>query len=349
MKCIMKTKFLSVLVTALVAVGWQQSGVAAEKVYQEVGGLLVIENEHGPYAYPFVAGTAKPGYTGSSYITWAGAGVTTWPSGTEDFPYVFKFNITHPGRYYFVVHNWIASAYCSFFAQLDGKPQTTHHFSYSYVQKWNWQTWNDTGAGGPSSRFPAYYDLTAGIHTLAFKGRSGNSTYLMDRFHLYLSSVPNPLNTSLPESPYTGGSTTPPPPPPPPPPPTTGTLTTINDDSSRVTYSGGWTDNNAASSRINGDEHYTVLTGASAQFTFLGTQITWVATKFSNRGKADVYIDGVLQTTVDEYSASVLYQQPVYVKTGLSAASHTIKIVCKGTKNASSKGTYIDIDAFKYK
>ena len=144
-----KTKFLSVLVTALVTIGWQQSALAAEKVYQEVGGLLVMENESGPYAPPFVAATAKPGYTGSSYITWAGAGVTNWPYATEDFPYAFKFNITHPGRYYFVVHNWIATPYCSFFAQLDGIKQTTHHFSYSYIQQWNWQTWNDTGAGGP--------------------------------------------------------------------------------------------------------------------------------------------------------------------------------------------------------
>src|SRR4030095_13136249 len=114
------------------------------------------------------------------------------------------------------------------------------------------------------------------------------------------------------------------------------------------TYGGTWYNNNSAPNRINNDEHYVANTGASAQFTFVGTQITWVATKFSNRGRADVYLDGVLQTTVDQYSSGVLYQQPVYVKTGLSAASHTIKIVCKGTKTASSTGTFIDVDAFKY-
>ena len=167
----------------------------------------------------------------------------------------------------------------------------------------------------------------------------------MDRIHLYKAGV-NALTTALPESPYVldGGGT-------PLPPPPSGTLTTVNDDSSRLSYAGStaWTDNNSAPSRVNGDEHYNRVTGASVQFTFVGTQITWVGTKYSNRGQAKVYIDGVLQTTVDQYSSGALYQQNLYTKTGLSAASHTIKIVCNGTKNASSTGTYTDVDAFRYK
>jgi hypothetical protein len=114
-----------------------------------------------------------------------------------------------------------------------------------------------------------------------------------------------------------------------------------------VTYGGSWTDYNSAG-RINGDEHHTKNTGNYAQLTFVGTQITWIVTKAVNRGNADVYIDGIHQTTIDEYSPGTLYQQDAYVKTGLASGSHTIKIVCKGTKNASSTGTYIDVDAFKY-
>jgi hypothetical protein len=334
-----KAKLLSVLVTALVAVGCQQSALTlrAEKVFQEVGGLVVIQAESGPLISPWVNGTAKAGYTGSSYRTWAGADVTQWPSPSEDFPYVFKINITRPGKYNFRAYNWTIRDYASYFMQLDGAATHDHYFTYKSPQKWSWITWRDTGT---NHVLPSFY-LAAGIHTIAFKGRTGNSGYLIDRFHLYMDSVSNPLSLSLPESPYTGGTASPPP-------PTSGTLTTINDDSTRVTYGGTWYNNNSAPNRINNDEHYVANTGASAQFTFVGTQITWVATKFSNRGRADVYLDGVLKTTVDQYSAGVLYQQPVYVKTGLSAASHTIRIVCKGTKTASSTGTFIDVDAFKY-
>jgi hypothetical protein len=99
----------------------------------------------------------------------------------------------------------------------------------------------------------------------------------------------------------------------------------------------GWTDDNIAPNCVNGDEHYTTDPGALAQFTFVGTQITLIVTKHTNRGQANVYIDGVFQTMIDEYSSTTLYQQAVYVKTGLSSGSHTIKIVCKGTKNAPTE------------
>ena len=124
-------------------------------------------------------------------------------------------------------------------------------------------------------------------------------------------------------------------------------MTTVNDDSGSITYGGSWTDFNGTG-RINGDEHHTNGTNNYAQFTFTGTEVRWVCTKYSNRGKADVYIDGAYQDTKDLYSSSVLYQQEIYTKTGLSSGSHTIKVVCNGTQNESSSDYYIDVDAFIY-
>lgn len=121
---------------------------------------------------------------------------------------------------------------------------------------------------------------------------------------------------------------------------------TVNDDNAAITWSGTWTDSNSAAGRLNGDEHYCNVTGNYAQFTFTGTTVTWLATKSSVRGNADVYIDNVFQQTVDQYSAASIYQQQLYVKGGLSSGQHTIKVVCKGTKNPSSTGYYIDVDAF---
>lgn len=124
----------------------------------------------------------------------------------------------------------------------------------------------------------------------------------------------------------------------------------INDDNLAViTYSGTWTDNNNATGRINGDEHYTNVTNNYAQFTFTGTEVKWIGAKFTNRGQADIYIDDVFQTTVDEYASSQQNQLELYSKTGLASGSHRIKVVCKGIKNSSSTGYYIDVDAFKYR
>ena len=39
------------------------------------------------------------------------------------------------------------------------------------------------------------------------------------------------------------------------------------------------------------------------------------------------------------------YQQVVFEATGLGAGSHTLQVINTGTKNPSSSGTYLDIDA----
>ncbi|NOU73043.1 hypothetical protein GC098_16725 [Paenibacillus sp. LMG 31458] len=60
-------------------------------------------------------------------------------------------------------------------------------------------------------------------------------------------------------------------------------------------------------------------------------------------------IYGVLdQGNINLFAPSVTKQVVAYAKTGLSNASHTIKIVNKGTKNPSSSGTFASVDAFEY-
>lgn len=130
-------------------------------------------------------------------------------------------------------------------------------------------------------------------------------------------------------------------------PATPGPATVVNDDSG-TTYVGSWTDSNTAPNRFNTDEHFSQTTGASASFTFSGNKISWFCTKFSNRGIADVFIDNVLQTSVDQYSPTVLYQQELFTRSDLTSGSHTIKIVCKGTKNGGSTGFFVDVDFWSY-
>ena len=81
--------------------------------------------------------------------------------------------------------------------------------------------------------------------------------------------------------------------------------------------------------------------------TFTGTGVKWISDVWWDLGKARVYIDGVLDATVDLYSAEGKYQQVVYSKSALALGTHTIRIEVTGTKNVASGDTLIDIDAFE--
>ncbi|MBI3621120.1 MAG: RHS repeat-associated core domain-containing protein [Nitrospirae bacterium] len=85
--------------------------------------------------------------------------------------------------------------------------------------------------------------------------------------------------------------------------------------------------------------------GMEATYSFSGYGIVWIARKDSVAGKADVWLDGVFQTTIDLYNATTLSQQQVWSRTDLSNGSHTLTIVVTGTKNASSGGTNVYLDA----
>jgi len=88
--------------------------------------------------------------------------------------------------------------------------------------------------------------------------------------------------------------------------------------------------------------------GQSVQFLFQGTAIYWRAVADSDGGRADVYIDGVLQETVDcFFPECALPYQFAFIKTGLAPQrSHVIKIIVRGDKNSS--GTKIRHVAFEY-
>lgn len=127
-----------------------------------------------------------------------------------------------------------------------------------------------------------------------------------------------------------------------------GGYTWVNDNDSGWTYSGGaWTYASGSSvpDSYNSDEHYINTSGYYAQHTFTGTEVKWIGTTGGNRGKADVYIDGVFDATVDMYDTAYNYQKVVYYKTGLRDGQHTIKTVVRSDKNPNSVGNYIVVDA----
>src|SRR5207253_414367 len=98
-----------------------------------------------------------------------------------------------------------------------------------------------------------------------------------------------------------GGSATPPPPPPPPPPSGT-TYSRVEQNNSAVTYTGTWYANNY-SSNSGGSAVLASDRGARATFTFSGTAVKWIGWRDAWSGIANVYIDGVLKTQVEDYAA----------------------------------------------
>ncbi|MBI5234350.1 MAG: SBBP repeat-containing protein, partial [Deltaproteobacteria bacterium] len=122
--------------------------------------------------------------------------------------------------------------------------------------------------------------------------------------------------------------------------------TWFEENHSSVAYTGTWT-NYSCTACSAGAVKYSKQVGAKATFTFTGKGVKWYAAKANLLGKAKVYIDGVLQTTVDLYSSTSKVKQVVYTKTWTSSGSHTIRIDVTGTKNVNSTNTYIDIDAFE--
>jgi hypothetical protein len=83
----------------------------------------------------------------------------------------------------------------------------------------------------------------------------------------------------------------------------------------------------------------------SMSFVFRGTAVTWQTILGPDQGRALVYIDGVYKGQLDNYSGVYVYK---YGRTfsGLSNAQHTIQILVAGTRNPSSKQSYVVVDGF---
>lgn len=120
----------------------------------------------------------------------------------------------------------------------------------------------------------------------------------------------------------------------------------VDDKSSGITYSSPWSNWND-SQDFNGSESFTNTAGSYVQYSFTGSGVRYLGMKQPNMGKVDVYIDGALaQSGVDAYASTVTKQAVLFEKTDLAAGPHTIKVVCTGTKNASSSNTVCALDAF---
>lgn len=118
------------------------------------------------------------------------------------------------------------------------------------------------------------------------------------------------------------------------------------DDTSSISYTGIWTEVNDASASA-GSYKKASSTSAAADFAFNGNSISWVALKDSSSGVANVYLDGNFMASFDLYNTTPTYQVTVFSNL-IGNGDHTLTIEPSGTKNASSTGYNVAVDAFNF-
>ena len=118
--------------------------------------------------------------------------------------------------------------------------------------------------------------------------------------------------------------------------------TLVNDTDPRIVYTGAWRYSPHRGWDDYGDDvHGTNTSGDSAQFTFSGTGIDYIAEKNGDHGPVDVFLDGAFQKTVDLSLVNFprLSRVTVFRVRGLKRGRHTLKIVNK-------TNAYAILDAF---
>ena len=103
-----------------------------------------------------------------------------------------------------------------------------------------------------------------------------------------------------------------------------------------VSYTGSW-GVSSGSGALGGGTTYSTRPGASANFSFSGREVAWVAPRSPGGGTARVLLDGRSLGTVD-LSRSTLQPRRLVLDRLTSSGSHTLRItVIEGR---------VDIDAF---
>jgi len=113
---------------------------------------------------------------------------------------------------------------------------------------------------------------------------------------------------------------------------------------------GAWVQRGADIAAFNdGSATSSDVAGATVQFTFTGTAVTWIGLKCNICGIANVSIDGGAATSVNTAGAVApgnpdLWSEAVFTASGLAAGTHNLVITVTGT--TTSDAAHVVVDAF---
>jgi hypothetical protein len=111
-----------------------------------------------------------------------------------------------------------------------------------------------------------------------------------------------------------------------------------------ISYLGTWGFNSDAGA-IGGTYAFSPFPGSSAETTFTGTRFDLMTAVGPASGIARITVDGGTPVLVDLYAPAFAWHQRVWSTGTLTSGTHTVKIECTGSKNASSADVGIIVDA----
>ena len=111
---------------------------------------------------------------------------------------------------------------------------------------------------------------------------------------------------------------------------------TYDDNDARLQYSGNWTVYSSASAH-QGNSRYSQTIGDTVSFHFTGTQLSLLYTGLTNRGTMQVYIDGSLVDTINQYSSTLTWQNR-WDSASVTPGLHKVRLV-------HASGAINDLDA----
>ena len=94
------------------------------------------------------------------------------------------------------------------------------------------------------------------------------------------------------------------------------------------------------------DFHFSNTVGATARYSFEGTGVRWLGSKFDDAGRAEVTIDGKVVAVVDQYGPG--RNLPfAWSHKGLPPGRHTIELRILKDKTKQSKDRFINVAGFQ--
>lgn len=119
----------------------------------------------------------------------------------------------------------------------------------------------------------------------------------------------------------------------------------IEENHPALLFSGRWF-SNVSAVHSGGRAALAMDAGSSVTVGFDGTGIALVGYRDEWSGMARIFVDGVMKTTIDTYLAPSRAKATLYTIGALPAGAHTLRIEITGTRNESSRGSWIWLDSF---
>lgn len=117
-------------------------------------------------------------------------------------------------------------------------------------------------------------------------------------------------------------------------------LSSHQETSSRIRYTGTWR-TGSSTSYWGAQTRYSMWRGSAATITVTGRGFAWIGSRGPSRGTARIYVNGVLQATVNSWASTSQHKQVLYQQRWSTDATRSIRVVILGTQGHPR----VDLDA----